>query len=82
MLCLVVKYWLIIVQVDEEELMRVLSMASNIKFGSCARKLSKYLNKLGLGCVRQVPKDNSVSMICTKLKNIAVIQNGRICLQI
>jgi hypothetical protein len=65
--CLVAKYWLRIVQVDEEELVRVLSMASNIKFGSCAKKLSKYLNKLGLGCVQQVPKDNSVRIFSCEM---------------
>jgi hypothetical protein len=53
-LCLV-KYWLRILQMDKEELVRVCYewQTNYLEFGSWAKKLSKQLSKIGPGYIWQ-----------------------------
>jgi hypothetical protein len=39
-----------------------------VRFGSCAKKFSEELNKIGLGCVRHDPEYNSVGTIWSKMQ--------------
>jgi hypothetical protein len=43
-------------------------MANNLKFGKLDMKLSEELNKIGLRCIWQGPKENSVSRNCKAVK--------------
>jgi hypothetical protein len=55
---------------DKEELVRVCYewQVNNFEFDSWARKLSKQLSKIGLGCIWQDLRVNTVSGICKKIK--------------
>jgi hypothetical protein len=69
-LCLAVKYWLLIPQMHKKEIVRGCYelQISYLKFGSWAIKLSEELDKIGLVYIWQDPQENSVSRTCTKMK--------------
>jgi hypothetical protein len=66
------KYWQRILQMDKDELVRVCYICSwlinNVQYDTCAKKLEKELNKIGLGHVWQNSTKNQRSRVCKEIK--------------